>query len=442
MIKRIVCLILSAFLCLNLCGCVFFASDANELLSPPELSGELAPIADAIEKSAGGIYNFQYPSRGDYRSAVVQFDIDSDGILEAFAFYSMTEGETITMHINALTCNDGDWNSVATQKIVAGSVDRVEFCDLDSDGVFEILVGWEIYGTTEMQLAVYSMSKETLTQRMLHKYSSFITCDLDEDKKNEILIIKADATEGVNSAALFEFNEEGVTQIAACDLDNAAKTINEPINGTLSTGKPAVYIDEIKGIGAVTEILFMEKGKLMNPLFQEETRETVSTLRSVLFKMDDINNDGVIEIPVQEVVPSVAKKEINEKLYLTHWCSFNGEILTKQMTTIVNFEDGYYFNISPKLIGKIAVYKDTDNNLREIYKYNSKESSVGESLFYFKAITKADWDSGNYHAKDIFEILNNGTTSFICRLTDAAKKMGITEEEIKANFKLYSASIY
>ena len=442
MIKKLACLLISVFLCFNLCGCVFFASDANELLSPPELSGELAPIADAIKSSAGGSYNFQYPSRGDYRSAVIQFDIDSDGILEAFAFYSMTEGETITMHINALVCSNGEWNSVATQKIVAGSVNRVEFCDLDSDGIFEILVGWEIYGTSEMQLAVYSMGEKALTQRMLQKYSSFITCDLDEDEKNEILLIKADATEGINTASLFEFNQEGVTQIASCDLDSAAKTINEPISATLSTGKPAVYIDEIKGIGAVTEILFMEKGKLVNPLLNEETKETVSTLRSVLFKIDDINSDGVIEIPVQETVPSVAKKEINEKLYLTHWCTFNGEKLTKQMTTIVNSEDGYYFNIPSKLIGKIAVYKDTDNNLREVYKYNAKESAVGESLFYFKSITKTDWDSGNYQTKDIFEVQNNGTTSFICRLSKEARKMGITEEEIKANFKLYSASIY
>lgn len=442
MFKKVLCLILSATILLSLCGCDLFASDAAELLSPPTLSGELAPIAEAINKSAGDNYNFQYPSRGDYRSAVVQFDIDSDGILEAFAFYSMAEGETTAMHINALTGSDGEWSSAATQKIIAGGVDRVDFCDLDGDGVYEILVGWEIYGTTEMQLAVYSMGKNALTQRMLQKYSKFITCDLDEDKKNEILLIKSDPNEGINSASLFEFNQDGVTEIASCELDSAAKTINDPVIATLSTGKPAVYIDIIKGIGAVTEVLFMEKGRLANPLFQEEARETVATLRSVLFKITDINDDGIVEIPVQENVPSVARKEISEKLYLTHWCSFNGEALTRQMTAMMNNEDGYYFVIPAKLVGKIAVFKDTDNNIREVFSYNPEDSTVGESLFYIKAVSKADWDAGSYNADGIFEIVNDGVTSFICKLTPAGKKAGFSVEKIKADFKLYTAGIY
>lgn len=436
MIRKIICIIALLTMVLNLCGCELYTADTAELLNPPKLSGELSPIAEVLEKTAGKDFVFKYPSRGDYRSAVVTEDIDGDGSFEAFAFYSTTERDNVTMHINIIDRVDGEWKSVAEQKIVAGSVDRIEFCELDNDGVLEILVGWEIYGTSEMQLAVYSVGKNSLTQRLLQKYTHFTTCNLDEDERNEILIIKTASAEQVNSASLFALSEEGITEISSCELDSTAKTVNEPVIATLSTGKPAVYIDEIKGVGAVTEVLFLEKGSLVNPLFQPDTKETVSTLRSVSFTFTDINGDGVLEIPVQENVPSVARSEVNEKLYLTNWCSFNGEKLTVQMTAMINSVDGYYYTIPAKWVGNIAILKDTESSLREIYKYNPVDMTVGNSIFYIKAVDKKDWDDGKYKAKGVSEILNDGETSFICRISEEAEAEGLTLEDVRANFKL------
>lgn len=437
MIRKILCAVICFVMVFTLCGCELFATDTAELLSPPALSGDLYPIAQAIDESAGGNYTFKYPSRGHYRSAVVQSDINSDGKLEAFAFYSMTDGETITMQINAISLVDNKWKSVAQQKIVAGGVDRVDFCDLDNDGVQEILVGWEIYGTSEMQLAVYSMSENSLAQRMLQRYTHFITCDLDENDQKEILIIKSSTAEQLNSASLFALNQEGITEISSCALDNAAKTFNEPVLAELSSGKPAVYIDEIKGVGAVTEVLFMEKGVLVNPLYNAESRETSATLRSASFSVKDINGDGILEIPVQLNVPSVSRSQLNEKLYLTSWCSFNGEILTNQTVTMINVDDGYCYTIPSKWVGNIAVLKDTDNNLREIYRYDSQSGSVGDSLLYIKAVPKADWDSGKYSAAGIEEIYNDGETSFICSISAACIADGVTIDTVKSNFMIF-----
>lgn len=436
MLRRILCLVAVLLLVFCLCGCEFYTADTAELLSPPQLSGELAPIAEVLKKSVTGDYTFKYPSRGDYRSAVVTEDIDGDGSFEAFAFYSTVEGENVTMHINAMDEGKKGWKSVAEQKIVAGSVDKIEFCDLDNDGVKEILVGWQIYGTSEMQLAVYSLGQNSMTQRLLQKYTHFITCNLDEDKRNEILVIKTATAEQNNSASLFALSKDGITEISSCELDSTAKTLNEPVIATLSTGKPAVYIDEIKGVGAVTEVLFFEKGKLVNPLYNADTKETVSTLRSVSFTFTDINEDGVIEIPVQENVPSVTRSEVNEKLYLTNWCSFNGSKLTVQLTTMINVNDGYYYTIPPKWVGKIAVLKDTENNLREIYKFDPDEMTVGNSLLYIKAVKKKDWDDGKYRTSGVSEILNDGETSFICCISEDATAEGITLDSVRSNFKL------
>ena len=437
MIRKILSLSLAFLIGFCLCGCDFLTSDTANLLSPPSLSGELKPIAEVIEKSVGTSYVFKYPSRGDYRSAVIRKDINRDGVLEAFTFYSTTDGENVTMNLNYIRVVDGAWKSVATQQLVAGGVDKIDFCDLDNDGVLELLVGWEIYGVSEMQLAVYSLSENSLTQRMLRKYSHFTTCDLDEDSKREVLLIYANTTESLNTAALYSLAKDGMTEISYCELDSAAKTINPPVVSTLSSGKPAVYIDEIKGVGAVTEVLFMEQENLVNPLFQPESRETSATLRSANFSITDINEDGILEIPVQKDVPSVTFSQLNEKLYLTEWCTFNGTNLTSQKTTMINVNDGYYYTIPPKWVGNIAILKDTDKRIREIYRFNTEEAVVGDSLIYFGAVKKSDWESGKYKSEDFQKIKTHNDTVFVCKISDTAKEEGITLDSIKKSFKIY-----
>ena len=240
MMKKLICIISCCLLALSLCGCDFITADTTELLTPPALSGDMKPIADEINKNAPGGYTLKYPSRGNYRSAIVREDIDSDGVLEAFAFYSVANGETITMNLNYIRDDGDDWNSVAVHPIVAAGVDKVEFADLDGDGISEILVGWQIYGTSEMQLGVYSLGENTITQQMLEKYTHFISCDLDSNTLNEVMIINVSTTQE-NSAVLYSLSEEGLTAISFCSIDKTATTVNEPILATLSSGQPAVY---------------------------------------------------------------------------------------------------------------------------------------------------------------------------------------------------------
>lgn len=437
MCEKIVAVILCLLLVFTLCGCDVMTADTAELLSPPEPSGDIRPISEVIKKTATSGFVMKYPARGENRSAVVREDIDSDGTLEAFAFYSVTDREIITMHINVICFRDNEWTSVAAQQIVAAGVDKVEFSDLDGDGIKEILVGWQIYGTSEMQLAVYSLNENSLTQRMLQKYSHFTTCDLDENGNNEVLVLKTGFADSNNTASLYSLNESGVIEISACELDKTVKTVNEPVIDTLSTGKPAVYIDVIKGVGAVTEVLFMEKEKLVNPLFDSQTGETIATLRSVSFGIEDINEDGIIEIPVQVDVPSVAHSDVNEKLYLTNWCSFNGEALTNQLTAMINVNDGYYLTLSQKLLGKIAILKDTESRVREIYLYDSENATVGKSLIYLKTVKKSDWDKGKYSGLNAVEILNIGKTLVVCRVSQAGIEQGLDLEYVRANLKLF-----
>ena len=435
MFRKLISGLLIFCLSFTLCGCDFFMADTAELLSPPALSDNFKHISEAIKESAQSDYLMEYPKFGEYRSAVVQKDVDRDGVIEAFAFYSTKDGETEIMNINLIQLKDKEWKSVSVQSIVAAGVHRIEFCDLDQDGTSEILVGWQIYSTSDMQLAVYSFKDGSLTQVMLNRYSHFVICDLDENKIDDVLIVDMDDKKQQNTASLYGFTNGKVIQIGRCVLDSKVQSFGHPIVSELSTGKPAVYIDSVKGIGAITEVIIYEKGKLLNPLYDNELLETTKTLRAVNLSTQDFNGDGVLEIPVQLNVPSVVENKAAEKLYLTNWCSFNGELLTTQVTSMVNLIDGYYYNLPSKWVGNIAVLKDTDNRIREVYSYNTEKMVVGDSLLYMRAIKISDWDKGVYNALNLMEIGRTQDSVIACRIPRVS---GITFDNAKKSFGIYN----
>ena len=298
MARKAFCILLTALICLGLCGCRLFTVDTDQLLSPPKPTGDVKPILQALSGSIEE-YTLKYPSDGDRRSAIILEDIEGDGSLEAFAFYTTDDGEQIKMNVNLIKFKKNKWRSVATGSIVAGGVDRVEFSDIDGDGIKEILIGWEIYGGSDKQLSMYSFDGKTLSQRMLKPYTEFVCCDLDEDGTEEIFVQLLNTAESTNSAVLYSIGKDGVSQVAGCIMDGTVKTVSSAAVSVLSTGSPAIYVDEIKGAGAITEVLFLLKGELVNNLLDTETSfENNRTIRQSSLKSYDINEDGIPEIPI------------------------------------------------------------------------------------------------------------------------------------------------
>lgn len=431
-IKRTIAFLL--VICMSFClfGCDFVGTN-DELVAPPELTGDMYPIGKALEKSAGSRYNLKYPTAGDRRSAIVLEDIDGDGIFEAIAFYSTSDDEMSNMHINVIRQNDGEWESVFDQTIIAVGVEMVDFCDLDGNGTMEVLVGWQVNGNSEKQLSVFSFENGELKQQLSQPYTNFLCCDLDSNGENEIFVHLLNTSEQQNRAIIYSFTDEGtIAQTAGCLMDSGVKTAQSPVQSVLSNGQKAIYIDEIKGVGSVTEVLFFSRGELVNPLLDTENSvENTLTLRAASLETQDINQDGTLEIPVATELPNAKDDEI---LYYTNWCSFNGETLAVKLITVVNTVDGYYLDMPNSLVGKIAVLKDIDNHKREFYYYDAETATVGQMLFSITAMSADDWEEKKQENKSLTEITRNGNTVFV--VTMGTENSVITIEKIKEIFKL------
>jgi len=311
-IKQLCCMLLAAALVFVLGGCEVFPTDNDRLLVAPQLTGEMSPIIKALEDKIGLNYTLRYPSGGDRKSAVILKDVDNDTKDEAFAFYSIGEED---MHLAMIAQNGKVWSCVDERKLTAGGVERIDFYDLDHDGVEEVLVGWEIHGTSEKQLAVYSTLKKKLNLMMLQKYTAFTCCDIDSDGEGEIFLQLLSAADPASRAYIFKKNGDEFTEASSCSMDRNVKSITAQTVAALSSGQTAIYVDELKAAGAVTEVFFWSQGELVNPLLDSTSGENLKTERASSLLCVDINRDELLEIPVSEEIPSVTGS--TEKSYYT-----------------------------------------------------------------------------------------------------------------------------
>ena len=135
--KGIIMLLVMCICCMS-CGCAYI-DNTDDMVSPPELTGEMSPIADALYAVAGKDCDLKYPSTGSHRSAIILEDINGDSIFEAFAFYSTSGDEMTTMHINVICQSGGKWVSVSDQTIVATGVETFLGVDPYTKGSSEVV---------------------------------------------------------------------------------------------------------------------------------------------------------------------------------------------------------------------------------------------------------------------------------------------------------------
>lgn len=440
MIKKALILIFTLCIAFVFCGCDFVTSNTEELLSPPELTGELRLIKETLESSVKTPITLKYPSGGEYRSPFILRDIDGDGTEEAFAFYSTSDTELTSMNLSVIKYDKsaGIWLAFDRQTLTGSGIEKAEFSDLDGDGIEEIIIGWEIYAATEKQLAIYSVGANALTQRMLERYTTFISTDLDQDKKPEILLQYLDTYAATNTAALITLDKSGVLKQSHCSMDGNVKTVKAPVLSTLSNGKPAVYYDEIKGVGAITEVIFLSKGELQNPLFDKETGENKVTLRDSSILTNDINEDGLLEIPIAKELTN-ADTTSTEKINYTSWCSFNGESFTEMKLSVINTLDGYRIDLPTKWFGKIAILKNAEKRERVIYNYLSEttedgeKTEIGEKIVTLKAVTPSEFNSGRGFDKQVaVEICRSEQYIFLAFFPEeTVGSLKLTKEELE-----------
>ncbi len=437
--KRIISL-LSVFLgFVMLSACSGFGVNVQDSLSPPKPSGELYEIQKTLEASVAEGAELVYPSMGNYRSAIITKDIDSDGKYEVFSFYrTQTDDKAAVMHINYIRWVEDKWVSLNDLQLDCSGVESIEFVKLDNSSVPKILVNWERYIATDKLLSVYSIDSGSLVEVSKSSYSVYSTCDFNGDGIFELVAVHLDVEKKTSTAKLLALGEKGFAEISSCRLDPSVNSYYHPIVSKLTNGTPAVFIDGVKTSGMITEILYVNgNNQIISALPYTPNKENVNSLRASMVRSVDYDKDGCVDIPLNLKLPMVQSNAEDDSAYMTVWNSFDGNIFTPIRYTVINYTDGYYIEAPKDWVNNIAIQRRADSRQRVFFRWDPVLGEAGEEVLRIQAVPLKTWESDSEAYIGYSEYARNSEYVYTAKIGNSA--LAPDADYLKQHLKLIGA---
>ena len=129
----------------TLSGCMF-ASSPDDLYSLPKLPDEFVDLEQELASLVSSGYEYAAPTGGENIQLVQMVDIDGDEVDEALAFLRKS-GDAKPMKIYVFKQQNESYQVAAVIEESAASIDRVDYQDMNGDGILEIIVGWCMMNT-------------------------------------------------------------------------------------------------------------------------------------------------------------------------------------------------------------------------------------------------------------------------------------------------------
>lgn len=417
--KKISVLFIALIICCFFSGCNLSISSVDALMRPPKLSGENSLLQQTFESTIGDSENIvmKTPVSGENRSSYLLYDLDNDSVREAIVLYSDPIKDDL-VYVTVFKFVNDKWSFVSTIKGRSSEIYSVDFADINGDGRFEILMSWSqvISGDTfapagmgsngEKLLTIYSYNGSSTTLLKNEAYSKLLVEDINNDSADELFILNISFTnqEKVTLGRVVAFDKEysieqelKIQLTGMLDVFNIACD-NYSINDETHT---RIYIDgSISESGIITEVIDIKHNDLSIslPFYESNISAQPLTLRDVRVYSQDIDNDGVIEVPVIEKLPGGIKLSANDEektaLNLTVWSEINNNELIVDSKCLLNGTYGYMFVYPEDWFGNITAIYNEKNATITFYSLDVNETLTA-SLFSIKSTFELDWEEDN-----------------------------------------------
>lgn len=452
------------FTVLFLCtGCSLKMRPADELMHPPRAKGIYDELQNEFTKKVGKNVLLKFPSQGEYRSSFVLFDIDGDLREEAFIFYAPQNTPT-EIHMLLLRSDESgkEWSSMCDIIGEGTDVASISFSDLNGDGIREIILGWKVLNNNYI-LSVYKCTVNTndveLSSMSNIPYSAMKTADMDQDGNEEIFIITTDNTDNVtkSTAQILKMSENSISVMGETTVNSNVSGYSEITVEEATDKKPLkLYIDATVGEDAmVTDVVYWDSTakSLRAPISNPPAQMRPISYRQAKIKSQDINGDGIVEIPQlikmngsayadnlsSDKTVSNGNSQLNSQkasfLYYTCWNQQDGGELKKILYSAVNYSDGYIFKFPNQWVNRVTVVSNPSERRWTFFEWNSEKSVIGNELFSVITIPVEKWSKNPIPEYKILK--QNDVTVYAYKITDHASAYSADEPLLNANLVIF-----
>ncbi len=430
-------------LCIGvLSGCSSIGFDNGDLMRPPKTTGDEEKIIELIEKNSNNNYILKYPENGSNRSAIIMEDLDGDAQDEALAFYQSSNLSDTTTHILIMYEDENGWKIAGDTQVQNADIDRVEFADITGDGNPEIITGCKTFNSNSKQFSIYSYSNGKAKQiEVSQSYTSFVINDFNGDSLNDILVLSIGNDKNSDASLLCYFPDKNkVTLVASAPLDQSITAFESITSGKINQNQIGAAVDgTISADKLCTQIIYYDsdKNSLINGLFDKSNNLPNPTVRDGKTYCTDIDNDKIIEIPTLSKMPHSNSEDNDSVATKVTWNEYDSaaDALAANLSMIVNYNAGYYFQLSESRADTVSAKINSGDNSMTIYSWY--DGKIQEELFTIKVYSSEDWSTTG--KSDGFSLLKQeGARAYCYKFAETESSQQFTDDEIQKSFILFS----
>lgn len=423
--------------CALLNGCSVELRSIDSLMRPPHTATEAA-LKKSISTLIGNEISYRSPESGENHSAITLRDINKDGKQEAIVFYVKND-DTSTVRMCVLTQSGEDWKLASDYPGYGSGVLTVNFDDLNNDNDEEIFVTWFLFDDkSQKTLSIYAADAKSqeleIKPWISEPYNIMAVTDLYGKGDRQILVANSNPTKETdrNTLKLIGVVENEIAIINETILDNRIISLSS-ISFDLPAGSatPRFYVDaRVSDSMNITQVLewYESERKFVSAINDAEKPDM--TLRDNTLFCKDIDNDGIIEIPLQKPLSEVVDGSMSLG-YLLEWFEVKNNSLVAETHYVVNLLESYTLAYPDEWKDIVFVRNDLAFRTWNFIEIADDKENL---LFSIVACKPEEWESNAI--ADAVEIIVHNETVYYCTITPAGAEKGIKSEDIKNNFSV------
>lgn len=405
----------------------------NQLYRIPQRSEEFTNLQSVMQKAMAGS-EYSAPQAGDHQQTLQTADLDGDGETEYLLFAKSNSGDKpLRIYIFA-----GDGKSYYLQDTIecnGTAFDQVDYLHIKPGGGVELIVGHQVSDQVVRTLSVYTMVDGQMERILVTGYSRFLACDLNRNGLGELLVIHPDSGNSTNSVVELYNAENGtVERSQEVTLSSSADKIKRIVLGKLNNGPSAVYVASELDTGAIiTDVYSLIDGQLSNISLSAESGTSVQTMRNYYVYADDIDKDGVLELPSLIALGSASNSTTDSDQYVIRWYSLNSDgTAVDKMHTYHNFVGGWYLRLNDTLAAQVMVTQKGNSCEFSVWNHGFQQADKVMTLYILTGQKREEQAVEDNR----FVVHRTESTVYAVKLEVASTAFGITQDDVLNSFHI------
>ena len=307
-------------------------------------------LQSTMDRVMAGL-EYHAPISGDNQQPVQTADLDGDG-RDEFLVFAKGSGEK-PLKILIFKQSQDQYVLADVLDNNGTAFEQVQYVNFTGTGGYDIVIGRQLSEQVVRPVTVYTMAEGKMVQVLTTQYTRFLTTDLDGNGLKELMILRPGEDSAANGIAeLYSFNSGLVERSQEVTMSEPADRIKRIMISKLNDGPAAVYVaSDVDGSAIITDVYALLNGSFTNVSLSNESGTSVQTLRNYYVYADDIDKDGVLELP--DLIPLVnSENSPSSNQHLIRWYSMNSDgTEVDKCHTYHSYTSGWYLELPAQIAG-------------------------------------------------------------------------------------------